>query len=161
MLDRLTFHPGSRRRRKRVGRGTGSGKGNTSGRGNKGAGARSGTKHRPWYEGGQMPLAMRLRKVGFRNPFRKPAEIVNLKDLERFGAGALVDARALKEAGLVRRTEGPVKVLGYGEIRTALTLRVHAISAAARQKLEAAGGSVELLPSGPKGPKPARREAAP
>jgi large subunit ribosomal protein L15 len=106
-----------------------------------------------------MPLAMRLRKVGFRNPFRDPPEIVNLKDLERFDAGAVVDAQALKEAGLVRRPEGPVKVLGYGEIRNALTIRVHAISGAARQKLEAAGGTVELLPSGPKGSKPARREA--
>jgi large subunit ribosomal protein L15 len=103
-----------------------------------------------------MPLAMRLRKVGFRNPCRRSAEIVNLSDLERFGAGSVVDAEALKEAGLVQRSTGPVKVLGNGEVRAALTLRVHAVSAAARQKLEAAGGTIEVLPSGPKGPKPRR-----
>ena len=101
-------------------------------------------------------MAMRVRKVGFRNSFRRPAEIVNVSALERFGVGSIVDTQALKEAGLVRCSEGPVKVLGHGEVRAALMVRVHAISAAARRKLEAAGGTVEVLPADPKGPKASR-----
>ena len=153
MLDRLTRRPGSRRPRKRVGRGIGSGKGRTCGRGQKGAGARAGAKRRARYEGGQMPLMLRIRKVGFRNIFRDPPQIVNVGDLARFGAGSVVDAQALGEAGLVRRADRPVKILGQGEIQTALMVRVTGVSASARQKLEAAGGTVEVLSTAPKGPK--------
>lgn len=147
MLDRLAPRPGSRRRRRRKGRGMASGDGRTSGRGQKGAGARSGSGTRPWYEGGQMPLARRIPKRGFKNRFRSPIQIVNLRDLGRFEAGATVDAAALAAAGLVARADRPVKVLANGEASKPLALRVDAVSAAARAKVEAAGGSVELAPT--------------
>ena len=147
MLDRLSPRVGSRRPRRRKGRGIGSGSGRTCGRGQKGAGARSGSKRRPWYEGGQMPMARRLPKVGFTNLFRVEHQVVNVKDLGRFSAGSVVDAAALKGAGLVPRADRPVKVLAEGELSQAVTLKVDAISAAARQKVESAGGSVELTPT--------------
>jgi large subunit ribosomal protein L15 len=100
-----------------------------------------------------MPLILRVRKVGFRNLFRDPAQIVNVGDLARFDPGTVVDAPALCEAGLVGRTDRPVKILGRGEIETALMVRVNGVSASARQKLEAAGGTVEVLSAAPKGPK--------
>jgi len=153
MLDRLSPNAGSRKPRRRKGRGIGSGHGRTCGRGQKGAGARSGNKRRVWHEGGQMPLSRRLPKFGFTNIFREPRQIVNLKDLARFDAGAIVDRAALASVGLVARVDRPVKVLGEGEISIALTLRVDAVSAAARKKLEAAGGSIESAPKAGKKPK--------
>lgn len=144
MLDRLQPRPGSRRPRKRVGRGMSSGSGKTCGRGQKGAGARSGHKRRAWYEGGQMPLARRLPKRGFTNIFRAPYQVVNVKELARFQAGSAVDAAVLSQAGLVARADRPVKVLGEGAIATALKLHVDAVSQAARSKVEAAGGTIEL-----------------
>jgi large subunit ribosomal protein L15 len=146
MLDRLQPKPGARHARRRVGRGIGSGLGKTSGRGQKGAGARAGTKRRAWYEGGQMPLVRRLPKRGFRPKDRLPYQVVNVKDLARFTAGAELDAAALAGAGLVPRADRPVKILGEGEISIPLRLRVDAASAEARRKLEAAGGSVEVAP---------------
>ena len=146
MLDRLSPNSGSRRPKRRVGRGNGSGFGKTCGRGQKGAGARSGRKRRTWMEGGQMPLARRLPKFGFHNRFRQPRQAVNVKDLGRFEKGGVVDPAALVDAGLVARSDRPVKILAEGEITIALILRVEAVSAAARQKIEAAGGSVELPP---------------
>jgi large subunit ribosomal protein L15 len=107
-----------------------------------------------------MPLMLRIRKVGFRNLFRDPAQIVNVGDLARFGDGTVVDAQALGDAGLVRRANGPVKILGRGEIQTALMVRVNGVSASARQKLEAAGGTVEILSAAPKGPKRRRGGAS-
>jgi large subunit ribosomal protein L15 len=145
MLDQLGPNRGARRPRKRVGRGIGSGWGKTCGRGTKGAGARSGSKRRPWFEGGQIPLARRLPKRGFHNLFRVPRQVVNVKELARFDAGAELDAEALSKAGLVPRGDRPVKVLAEGDISVALKLRVDAISDSARKKVEAAGGSVELI----------------
>ena len=146
MLDRLKPAPGSRRPRKRVGRGIGCGSAKTSGRGTKGAGARAGRKHKPHREGGQIPLVMRLPQRGFTNPMADGgAQVVNVKALARFKKGAEVDAAALAEAGLIRSASGPVKVLGDGPLEAALKVRVSAVSSSARAKIEAAGGSVELV----------------
>jgi large subunit ribosomal protein L15 len=147
MLDRLKPNPGSRRPRKRVGRGVGSGSAKTAGRGTKGAGARAGRKHKPHREGGQMPLVMRIPKRGFTNIFDAAVQVVNVKALARFSAGTDVDVAALAEAGLVRSPNVPVKVLGTGDLAVPLKLRVAAVSASARKKIEAAGGSVEILAS--------------
>jgi large subunit ribosomal protein L15 len=145
--------PGSRKARKRVGRGAGSGLGKTSGRGHKGAGARSGSKRKPGYEGGQNPIHMRMRKLRGPNkkmsmpfePFRTHAQPVNVADLEaRFDGGAEVTPESLREAGLAKRRH-PVKVLGRGEISKKLTVRAHGFSASAREKIEKAGGTVEVI----------------
>ena len=154
-LHTLKPAPGSRRPRKRVGRGEGSGTGKTSGRGHKGAGARSGSKQRVGYEGGQNPIHMRMRKLRGPNkkmsmpfePFRTHTQPVNVSDLEaRFDAGAEVTPDSLRAAGLAKRRD-PVKILGRGDISTKLTVRAHAFSASAREKIEAAGGTCELLDS--------------
>ncbi len=147
MLDRLKPNRGSRRPRKRVGRGVGSGSAKTSGRGTKGAGSRAGRKHKPHREGGQIPLVMRMPKRGFTNIFERRLQVVNVKALGRFASGADVDVAALAEAGLVRSASEPVKVLGSGDLGVALKLRVAAVSDSARKKIEAAGGSVEILAS--------------
>lgn len=147
MLDRLKPNRGSRRPRKRVGRGVGSGSAKTSGRGTKGAGSRAGRKHKPHREGGQIPLVMRMPKRGFTNIFERQLQVVNVKALGRFASGADVDVAALAEAGLVRSASQPVKVLGSGDLGVALKLRVAAVSDSARKKIEAAGGSVEILAS--------------
>jgi large subunit ribosomal protein L15 len=154
-LHNLKPKPGARKRRRRVGRGEGSGLGKTAGRGHKGAGARSGNKRKVAYEGGQNPIHMRMRKL--RGPrrkmsmpfeqFRTRTQPVNLSDLEsRFAAGAEVSPESLREAGLAKRKD-PVKILARGEISKKLTVRAHAFSAAARQKIEAAGGTCETLES--------------
>ncbi len=142
-LSHLKPAPGSRKKRKRVGRGPGSGLGKTSGRGHKGAGARSGGSVPPGYEGGQMPLSRRLPKRGFHNPFRKEYAIVNLSSLERFDAGATVDADALRERGLVRGRKQKVKILAKGDLGKALTVRADAFSAKAREIIVARGGTAE------------------
>jgi large subunit ribosomal protein L15 len=152
-LHSLRPKPGSRRARKRVGRGEGSGVGKTSGRGHKGAGARSGTKRKPGYEGGQNPIHMRMRKLRGPNrkmsmpfePFRTRTQPVNVADLEqRFGAGAEVTPESLRAAGLAKRRD-PVKILGRGELSKKLTVRAHGFSATAREKIEGAGGTCELI----------------
>src|ERR1700690_801690 len=136
-LSNLSPAPGSRKSRKRLGRGTGSGLGKTSGRGHKGRGARSGGNTHPRFEGGQMPLQRRLPKRGFRNPFRREFSVVNLCRLEAtFDGGAVVDAAALAARGLVRAGL-PVKVLGQGELTKALTVKAHAFSAAAQARITA------------------------
>jgi large subunit ribosomal protein L15 len=153
-LHSLKPAPGSRRDRKRVGRGDGSGIGKTSGRGHKGAGARSGHRKRMRVEGGQTPIHMRLRKL--RGPhmkksmpfekFRTQTQPVNLRDLEaRFEPGAEVTPNALRERGLATRRKVPVKVLGQGELSKALTVHAHAFSKTAREKIEAAGGICRLI----------------
>ena len=152
-LHTLKPKPGSRRPRKRIGRGEGSGLGKTSGRGHKGAGARSGAKRKAGYEGGQNPIHMRMRKLRgphmkksmpFEN-FRTKTQPVNVSDLEaRFDAGAEVTPESLKEKGLAKRSD-PVKILARGEIAKKLTVRAHAFSAAAKQRIEAAGGTCETL----------------
>lgn len=145
-LANLKPFEGSKHREKRVGRGPGSGHGKTSCRGQKGQRSRSGGGVPPWFEGGQMPLIRRLPKRGFKNPFRVEYEVVNVKDLaKRFSEGAVVDIEALKEAGLVKGRNVRVKLLGDGEINFALTVKVHAASRGAREKIEKAGGKVELL----------------
>ena len=152
-LHSLRPKPGSRRSRKRVGRGEGSGVGKTSGRGHKGAGSRSGTKRKPGYEGGQNPIHMRMRKL--RGPhkkmsmpfeqFRTRTQPVNVADLEaRFDTGAEVTPDSLRSAGLAKRRD-PVKVLGRGELSKKLTVRAHGFSAAAREKIEGAGGTCEVI----------------
>jgi large subunit ribosomal protein L15 len=159
-LHNLHPAPGSRRPRKRVGRGEGSGTGKTSGRGQKGWGSRSGAKRRARFEGGQNPIHMRMRKL--RGPhmkksmpferFRTHTQPVNLLDLEaRFDSGAAVTIDALKARGLATRKDVPVKVLAKGEISKPLTVHAHAFSQAARQKIEAAGGTCQLVASGPGG----------
>ncbi|MCD6727056.1 MAG: 50S ribosomal protein L15 [Solirubrobacteraceae bacterium] len=149
-LHNLRPAPGSRRPRKRVGRGHGSGHGKTSGRGHKGYGSRSGAKDRARFEGGQMPIHMRMRKLRGPHmkksmpfePFRTHTQAVNLRDLEdRFDAGAEVTVAALAAAGIAKRKGIPVKILAKGELSKPLTVHAHAFSGAARAAIEAAGGS--------------------
>jgi large subunit ribosomal protein L15 len=135
---------GSRKPRKRVGRGPGSGNGKTAGRGHKGAGARAGNNQTPGFEGGQMPMARRLPKRGFNNIHRVAYKVVNLEQLGRFAAGGVVDPAGLAEAGLTGR-RCLVKILGSGSIGHALTVRAHAFSGTARAAIEKAGGTCELL----------------
>ncbi|MEN8142682.1 MAG: 50S ribosomal protein L15 [Thermodesulfobacteriota bacterium] len=142
-LSNLSPNPGSRKPRKRVGRGQGSGRGKTSTRGHKGYKARSGSSIKPGFEGGQMPLQRRIPKRGFNNIFRKEFGIVNVQDLESFEAGTKVDRAALIEAGLVAKKFQLVKVLGGGELTKALTIAVDKLSESARKKVEAAGGTIE------------------
>jgi len=136
---------GSRRKRKRVGRGPGSGHGKTSCRGHKGQRSRSGGKVPPGFEGGQMPLQRRLPKRGFTNIFKKEYALIHVKDLERFGPNAELDMEALRNAGLVKRVIDGIKVLGDGEISHPVTIRVRKVSRTAREKIEAAGGRVEIV----------------
>jgi large subunit ribosomal protein L15 len=146
MLDRLQSRPGARTTPKRVGRGPGSGLHKTSGRGVKGQGKRSPGRETPYYfEGGQMPLVRRLPKRGFYNRGRVPVQVVNVGELAAFGDGAKVDVEALLARGLIRRRGGDVKLLGDGTPPRNLTVAVHAVSAGARSKIEAAGGKVEGL----------------
>jgi len=164
-LHNLKPKDGSRHRKKRIGRGEGSGVGKTSGRGENGAGARSGSKKRVNFEGGQMPIHMRLRKL--RGPHMKKSmpfeqfgrtqtQPVNLKDLEaRFDSGAEVTPDSLREKGLATRRDVPVKILADGDLGKKLTVRVHYASKAAREKIEGAGGTIELLVE-PRKPKPRR-----
>lgn len=142
-LDDLRPAQGTRRARKRVGRGMGSGNGKTSGRGHKGQGARSGGGVRPGFEGGQMPLTRRVPKRGFRNPFRTRYVPVNLDGLDLFDAGQEVSPESLRDKGLAGR--GLVKILGRGELSKPLTVKAHGFSRSAARKIEAAGGRVEVL----------------
>lgn len=135
---------GSKKPRKRVGRGDSSGHGTYSGRGQKGQKARAGGKMRPGFEGGQLPLIKRLpKKRGFFNMFRKEYSVVNVDQLNSFEAGAQVTIEGLITAGLIKASRQPVKVLAGGEIDRALTVKAHKFSAAAKAKIEAAGGTVE------------------
>jgi large subunit ribosomal protein L15 len=153
-LHSLKPAKGSRKQRKRIGRGEGSGYGKTSGRGHKGAGARSGNKRRVRFEGGQNPIHMRMRKL--RGPtmkksmpfekFRTKTQPVNLRDLEeRFDSGAAVTPDSLREAGLATRRDVPVKMLGDGELSKPLTVHAHRFSKSAREKIEAAGGTCQPI----------------
>jgi len=137
--------PGSKHPPKRVGRGVGSGHGKTSGKGHKGQKARSGHGKGPRFEGGQMPLSMRLPKRGFKNPFRKVFALVNLSALERFEPGTVVTPELLKEKGVISNLREGVKVLGGGELDRALTVRAHRFSRSAAERIEAAGGKAEVI----------------
>jgi large subunit ribosomal protein L15 len=153
-LHSLAPAPGSRRRRKRVGRGEGSGTGKTAGRGQKGAGSRSGSKRRAAFEGGQMPIHMRMRKLRGPHmkksmpfePFRTHTQPVNIVSLEeRFDAGSEVTLELLRSSGLATRKGIPVKVLAKGELTKPLTVHAHAFSAGARERIEAAGGTCTIV----------------
>ena len=145
-LSNLRRPDGAHRDRKRLGRGPGSGIGKTSGKGHKGHKARTGGGTHPWFEGGQMPLQRRVPKRGFTNASRVVYEIVNLRELARVEADEITP-EVLAAHGLVHPRKGPVKVLGDGAIERKVTVRAHAVSASARAKIEAAGGTVELLES--------------
>ena len=136
--------PGATRSRKRVGRGPGSGHGKTAGRGNKGQKSRSGYRHQRGFEGGQMPLHRRVPKRGFTNIFRTEYDVVNLSALDRFDAGESVTPEKLAERRLAHGRR-PVKILGDGELKKALTVSAHKFSASAKSRIEAAGGSCEVL----------------
>ena len=144
-LNELSPAKGATKNRKRVGRGTGSGLGKTAGRGHKGQKSRSGGNIPAWFEGGQLPLTRRLPIKGFTNYTRREYEVVNLSDLERSGLEGTVTIAVLRAAGLVTRSKKPVKILGMGEVTKALDLKVNAVSAKAREKIVAAGGSIELV----------------
>ena len=145
-LHELSPAEGSKKAVKRIGRGAGSGQGKTACKGHKGAKARSGYSRNPGFEGGQMPLQRRVPKRGFNNIFRTEYAVVNLASLEeKFEANATVDAESLKACGLIKKELDGVKVLANGELTKALTVKVSAVSAAAKAKIEAAGGTVEVL----------------
>ena len=142
-LNSLTPVPGSTKNRKRVGRGHGSGLGKSAGRGDKGAGQRSGFKRRPWFEGGQMPLARRLPRRGFTNIFKKEFQIVNLNALGDLGIEK-IDAQIMFQKGLVRSALKPIKILGDGELNMKLEVTASVFSTSAKEKIEKAGGTATV-----------------
>ena len=144
-INELSPMPGSTHVAKRKGRGPGSGNGKTAGRGQKGQNSRSGGGVRVGFEGGQMPLSRRVPKRGFNNIFAKPLEAVNVSVLEMFEDGAVVDAAALLESGVLSKCVYGVKILGNGEITKKLTVKANAFSASAKEKIEAAGGKAEVV----------------
>lgn len=145
-LHELSPAPGSKTKSFRKGRGHGSGNGKTAGRGHKGQNARSGGGVRPGFEGGQMPLQRRIPKRGFNNIFATVYATVNIADLnERFEDGAVIDAKAIVESGLLKKTLDGVKILGNGELSKKFTVSASAFSASAKQKIEAAGGKAEVI----------------
>jgi large subunit ribosomal protein L15 len=161
-LHNLTPRPGSKHRRKRLGQGEASGRGKTAGRGGKGQTARSGSSIRIGFEGGQMPLIRRIPKRGFNNyEFATRYVAVNVRDLNQFEDGARVDETALRAIGLANGHFDGVKILAAGDLTKKLTLVVSAISAAAKTKIEAKGGTVELIVKKTPPPKPAHKAAAP
>ena len=142
-LDELKPQPGARKKTKRVGRGPGSGSGKTAGKGHKGQKARSGGVKGPGFEGGQMPLQRRIPKRGFTNIFRQEYAVVNLRDLAVM-TGAITP-ETMKEQGLFKKIKAGVKVLGVGELKSALTIRAHKFSKSALDKIQAAGGKAEVI----------------
>lgn len=144
-LHELTPAPGANQESFRKGRGAGSGNGKTAGKGHKGQKARSGGGVRPGFEGGQMPLARRLPKRGFNNIFAVKYAVVNVADLNKFEDGAVVDAEALKAAGILKKTLDGVKVLANGEISKKLTVKAAKFSTSAKEKIEQAGGKAEVI----------------
>jgi len=144
-INELSPAEGSRKKRKRVGRGPGSGHGKTCCRGHKGQRSRSGGGVRPGFEGGQMPLHRRLPKRGFNNIFRKEYNILNVEDLNQFEPNAFLDAEAFKQAGLIKKIMDGIKLLGTGEITRPVVVRIQKVSKTAKEKIEASGGKVELI----------------
>lgn len=144
-LHELSPPKGSKRSRKRLGRGPGSGTGKTSGKGHKGQNARSGGGVRPGFEGGQMPIQRRLPKVGFVNIFKKKIAIVNIRDLSKFESGSVVDEAALIRSGIIKGKRDGIKLLSQGDIAFPLTLKVNWASRSAKEKIEKAGGMVEVI----------------
>ena len=145
-LHKLRPPKGAKHPKKRLGRGMGSGHGKTASRGTKGAKSRSGFRHKRGFEGGQMPLHRRVPKRGFHNPFRVEYAVVNLDTLgDVFEAGSAVTPELLRERGLVRVADAPIKILGRGDLAKALTVRAHKFSGSAAQKIQAAGGAAEVI----------------
>lgn len=149
-LSNLKYAEGSRKKRKRIGRGEGSGRGGTSTRGMNGQMSRSGAKRKAWFEGGQMPLQRRVPKFGFTNIFKIYYQVFNVNALQRIADEKklnddVLNAESLKKLGLVKSIKKPIKVLGKGEIKAKVTLKVDAFSAEAKEKIEAAGGSVQKI----------------
>jgi large subunit ribosomal protein L15 len=145
-LSNLKPSEGSKKNKKRVGRGHGTGQGAQAGRGHKGAQSRSGFKFKRGFEGGQMPLHRRVPKRGFHNPFRTEYAVVNLDLLaDRFEAGTVITPELLRERGLIHSTRQPIKVLARGDVSKKLTVRAHKFSGKAAEKIAAAGGTVEVL----------------
>lgn len=144
-IHELSPAEGSRKKRKRVGRGQGSGHGGTACRGHKGQNSRSGGKVRPGFEGGQMPLQRRLPKRGFTNIFKTQYNVINVKDLNRFEPNSTLDMDVLKQAGLVKKISRGIKLLGNGDISHPLTVKIQKVSKAAREKIESAGGKIEIV----------------
>ena len=144
-LNELSPEPGSRKNRKRIGRGVGSGHGKTACRGSKGHNSRSGGGVRPGFEGGQMPIHRRLPKRGFTNIFKKTLALINISDLARFKSGSIVDEAALVRLGLVKGRYDGIKLLGKGELALPLTIKVDAVSKSAIDKVQAAGGQIEAI----------------
>lgn len=147
-LNQLKPARGAVKKRQRLGAGTGSGRGGTCTKGHKGQKCRSGGGVPPWFEGGQMPLQRRVPKRGFRNYTRKIFQVVNVGDLQRFEAGAVVDPAELYKAGLVRKVSVPVKLLGDGTLDHAVTVKVHAATKSAVEKIGSGGGQVEIIAKG-------------
>lgn len=146
-LHDLAPAPGSKKERKRVGRGPGSGWGKTAGKGHKGQKSRAGAKIPPWFEGGQMPLIRRIPKRGFTNIFRKEFAIINIRDLNRFSPDSEVGPEELKQAGLVKKIKDGIKLLGDGNLEHPLKIKVHKASKTAIKKVEAVGGEVLIISS--------------
>jgi large subunit ribosomal protein L15 len=144
-LHELRPAEGATKNRKRLGRGVGSGWGKTAGRGTKGHNSRSGGGVRPGFEGGQMPIHRRLPKRGFTNIFKDEIAIINVGDLARFDAGSVVNEATLVQSGLVKGRRDGIKLLGNGAIDIALTVQINAVSRSAKEKIEAAGGTVEVI----------------
>lgn len=149
VLSNLKYAEGSKKKRKRVGRGEGSGHGGQATRGMNGQRSRSGSKKRMWFEGGQMPLQRRIPKFGFTNIFKETYQLVNLNALQRLAdekkLGKDINVQELKNLGLISTTKKPVKILGKGEIKAKVNLEVNAISQSAKEKIESAGGSIKLI----------------
>ena len=144
-LNQLTATPGATKERKRIGRGYGAGTGKTAGKGHKGQKARAGHGMRPGFEGGQMPMQRRIPKRGFNNIFAKEIVSINVGTLNKFEDGASVDAAALMEAGILKKECDGVKILSNGTLTKKLTVKANAFSAAAKVKIEAAGGKAEVI----------------
>jgi large subunit ribosomal protein L15 len=149
ILSNLKYADGSRKKRKRVGRGEGSGHGGQSTRGMNGQRSRSGSKKRSWFEGGQMPLQRRIPKFGFTNIFKETYQVVNLNALQRIAdenkVDKVINIEELKNLGLISSIKKPVKILAKGEIKAKINLEVNAISKSAKEKIESAGGSIKLI----------------
>lgn len=150
LLSNLKYKEGSRKKRKRIGRGQGSGHGGTATRGHKGQGSRSGVSYRPWFEGGQMPLVRRVPKFGFTNIFKKEFQVVNLSKLDELvNSGKLknsiVTPEVLYQIGAISKKNIPVKILGNGDLRAKLEISAHAFSKSAINKIEAVGGKTKII----------------
>jgi large subunit ribosomal protein L15 len=150
VLSNLKYAKGSRKKPKRIGRGEGSGHGGTATRGMNGQLSRSGAKHKHWFEGGQMPLQRRIPKFGFTHKFKVYYQVVNIFDLQRLVADKgvkenIINPELLKKHGLIKNLKEPVKLLGNGELKAKLQIHVNAFSQSAKDKVEAAGGSIEKI----------------